>query len=319
MRSCSTASRLRSRRRGSPGCGPRSWRWSISHRVVCTEGERAGLRSGTRRHRVPLGGRDRRRRREPRRRPARRRRAARPDRRGAPRVRRPRRERLAARPSSWPRGLGALRRELDPHKGFLELLDVFATLPEEAATLWLVGATDADPRYAERVRRRVAAPDFATGSSCAIRSGRGGRPVLPMGRRVRTQLVRRRVRHGVGRGDRGGPSGRGWRAGNLPRLAEHGREALMAEPGDLAGLASALRAIVTDDVLRARLAAGARGCAATLPTWRDSAQLFFASFRELLSRPPCARCCSTSTGRSGIRRRPCSACSATCTGSTGTS
>ena len=30
----------------------------------------------------------------------------------------------------------------------------------------------------------------------------------------------------------------GWRAGNLPRLAEHGREALMAEPGDLAGLAS---------------------------------------------------------------------------------
>ena len=75
----------------------------------------------------------------------------------------------------------------------------------------------------------------------------------------------------------------GWRAGNLPRLAEDGREALMAEPGDLAGLAAALRAIVSDDVLRARLAAGARHRAASLPTWRDSAQLFFASVRELLS------------------------------------
>ncbi len=75
----------------------------------------------------------------------------------------------------------------------------------------------------------------------------------------------------------------GWRAGNLPRLAEQGREALMAEPGDLAGLASALRAITTDDALRGRLAAGARRRAATLPTWRDSARRFFESVRELLA------------------------------------
>jgi glycosyltransferase involved in cell wall biosynthesis len=74
----------------------------------------------------------------------------------------------------------------------------------------------------------------------------------------------------------------GWRAGNLPRLAAHGREALMAEPGDATGLASALRAVVTDPRLRERLAEGARRRAQTLPTWADSADRFYEAIRELL-------------------------------------
>ena len=76
----------------------------------------------------------------------------------------------------------------------------------------------------------------------------------------------------------------GWRAGNLPRLAEHGREALMTEPGDVAGLASALRTISTDRRLREGLAEGARRRAETLPTWRESADRFFTALRELLWR-----------------------------------
>ena len=74
----------------------------------------------------------------------------------------------------------------------------------------------------------------------------------------------------------------GWRAANLPRLADHGREALMAEPGDRDGLARALGALTTDPGLRERLAAGARHRAETLPTWRSSADRFFAAVRELL-------------------------------------
>jgi glycosyltransferase involved in cell wall biosynthesis len=74
----------------------------------------------------------------------------------------------------------------------------------------------------------------------------------------------------------------GWRSGNLPRLADHGREALMAEPGDVADLASALRAITTDRNLRDRLAAGARRRAETLPTWAWAADRFFASVRGFL-------------------------------------
>lgn len=171
-----------------------------------------------------------------------------------------------------------------PHKGILELLDAFATLPEEAATLWLVGATDADARYAGRVRRRVAAPDLR--DRVVVR---GSVPVEEVGRFYRWADVFALCSfvdaYGTAWAEAiaAGLPVVGWRAGNLPRLAEHGREALLAEPGDLAGLAAALRAIVMDDVLRARLVAGARGCAPTLPTWRDSAQLFFASVRELLS------------------------------------
>jgi glycosyltransferase involved in cell wall biosynthesis len=171
-----------------------------------------------------------------------------------------------------------------PLKGILELMNAFATLPEEAATLWLVGATAPDARYAERVRRRVAAPDLR--GRVVVR---GSVPVEEVGRFYRSADVFALCSfvdaYGTAWAEAiaAGLPVVGWRAGNLPRLAEHGREALMAEPGDLAGLASALRAITTDDEMRARLAAGARRRAEALPTWRDSARLFFASVRELLA------------------------------------
>jgi glycosyltransferase involved in cell wall biosynthesis len=170
-----------------------------------------------------------------------------------------------------------------PLKGILELVDAFAALPEEAATLWLVGATDVDLRYAERVRRRVAAPDLS--GRVVVR---GSVPVEEVGRLYRSADVFALCSfvdaYGMAWGEAiaAGLPVVGWRAGNLPRLAEHGRQALMAEPGDLAGLAAALRVIATDDVLRERLAAGARRRAEMLPTWRVSADLFFASVRELL-------------------------------------
>jgi glycosyltransferase involved in cell wall biosynthesis len=171
-----------------------------------------------------------------------------------------------------------------PLKGILELVEAFATLPDEAATLWLVGATDTDRRYAERVCRRVAAPDLL--HRIVVR---GSVPVEEVGRFYRSADVFALCSfvdaYGTAWAEAiaAGLPVVGWRAGNLPRLAEHGREALMAEPGDLAGLASALRAITADDALRGRLAAGARGRAATLPAWRDSARRFFASVRELLA------------------------------------
>ena len=93
-----------------------------------------------------------------------------------------------------------------PNKGILELLDAFATLPEGAATLWLVGRS----RRRSPVRRTRPPPDRGAGPRrprrrARLRADRGGRPALPIGRRVRALLVRRRVRNGVGRGDRGGP------------------------------------------------------------------------------------------------------------------
>jgi glycosyltransferase involved in cell wall biosynthesis len=173
-----------------------------------------------------------------------------------------------------------------PPKGILELVDAFATLPNEAATLWLVGDPYADRRYAERVRRRIAAPDLA--DRVVVR---GSAPVEEVGRLYRSADVFALCSfvdaYGTAWAEAiaAGLPVVGWRAGNLPRLADNGREALMAEPGDLPGLASALRTITTDRHLRDRLAAGARHRAETLPTWRASADRFFASVRELLRSP----------------------------------
>ena len=170
-----------------------------------------------------------------------------------------------------------------PQKGILELLNAFAMLPEGTATLWLVGAVDTDRRYAERVRRRIASPDLV--DRVVVR---GSVPIEEVGRLYRSAdmfaLCSFVDAYGTAWAEAiaAGLPVIGWRAGNLPRLAEHDREALMAEPGDLAGLASALRAITTDPSLRKRLAAGARRRAETLPTWRASADRFFASVRELL-------------------------------------
>jgi glycosyltransferase involved in cell wall biosynthesis len=171
------------------------------------------------------------------------------------------------------------------HKGVFELLEAFATLPGDAATLWLVGATDLDRRYADLVRARIARTDLS--DRVVIR---GAVPVEEVGRLYRSAdvfaLCSFVEAYGTAWAEalRAGLPVIGWRAGNLPRLAEPGREALMPEPGDVRGLASALRAITTDAALRDRLAAGARHRGAQLPTWDRSAAMFFAAVRELLGR-----------------------------------
>ncbi len=170
-----------------------------------------------------------------------------------------------------------------PPKGILELLEALATLPQPSATLWLVGETGPDRGYAERVRRRISAPDLR--DRVVVR---GSVPIEEVGRLYRSADVFALCSFADAYGTAwaealaAGLPVVGWRAGNLPRLADHGREALMAEPGDVAGLASALRAITRDRNLRDRLAAGARKRAPTLPTWTSAADRFFASVRGFL-------------------------------------
>lgn len=170
-----------------------------------------------------------------------------------------------------------------PSKGILELLEAFATPPQPSATLWLVGETGPDRRYAERVRRRISAPDLRDRVV-----PRGSVPIEEVGRLYRSADVFALCSFADAYGTAwaealaAGLPVVGWRSGNLPRLADHGREALMADPGDVAGLASALRAITTDRSLRDRLAAGARRRAETLPTWASAADRFFASVRRFL-------------------------------------
>ena len=75
----------------------------------------------------------------------------------------------------------------------------------------------------------------------------------------------------------------GWRAGNLPYLADHDREGLLVQPGDLRGLAAALERLAGDEPLRIRLGAAARQRALRRPTWDEVAGLFFDHLRAVLA------------------------------------
>jgi glycosyltransferase involved in cell wall biosynthesis len=170
-----------------------------------------------------------------------------------------------------------------PHKGILELLDAFAHLPTETATLWLVGETGGDRRYGSRVRRRLASPDLSGRVVVA-----GTRPIEEVGHFYASADVFALPSfvdpYGMAWAEAiaAGLPVVGWRAANLPRLAEHGREALLAPPGDVRALSEALGVIASDPTVRERLSAGARRRAGELPTWRRSTTMFFGAVRELL-------------------------------------
>ncbi len=166
-------------------------------------------------------------------------------------------------------------------KGILQALDAVARLPAGLARLHLAGDDRADPRYAARVRRRLGHSDLAGRVECHGRLRREEVAALYRDADVFV-LPSLREPYGTVYGEAmaAGLPVVGWRAGNLPYLAGHGREGLLVEPGDVAGLASALRTLAEHRDLRARLGAAARRRAATFPTWEQTAEQFFATVRE---------------------------------------
>ena len=76
----------------------------------------------------------------------------------------------------------------------------------------------------------------------------------------------------------------GWRAGNLPYLADDGSEGFVLPPGNLGALSRAMATLAEDGDLRRRMGDAARRRAMTRPTWEQSAQLFFGAIREALAR-----------------------------------
>jgi glycosyltransferase involved in cell wall biosynthesis len=75
----------------------------------------------------------------------------------------------------------------------------------------------------------------------------------------------------------------GWRAGNLPYLADDGREGLLLAPGDLGGLAKALARLAEDEAFRRQLGEAARRRALSRPTWEETAARFFTAIRDALN------------------------------------
>jgi glycosyltransferase involved in cell wall biosynthesis len=170
-------------------------------------------------------------------------------------------------------------------KGVDRLLEAFARLPQEAATLHLAGDDRAEPRYARRIRARLARPDLrgrvvvhgplALDRVAALYEAADAF-VLPSLKEPYGTVYGEAMAAGL--------PVVGWRAGNLPYLADHEREGLILAPGDLAGLTGALARLAEDEQLRRGLGQAARQRALSRPTWEQAAGLFFTTIGEALER-----------------------------------
>jgi glycosyltransferase involved in cell wall biosynthesis len=171
-----------------------------------------------------------------------------------------------------------------PHKGILELLDAFAGVPDSAATLHLAGDGEADRAYGASVRNRLSAPDlngrvvvhgWLAREQLAVLYQACDVFVLPAFNETYGTVFGEAMAFGL--------PVVGWRAGNLPALAEHEREGILLEPGDVRELSRALSRLAIDPALRTRLGAAGRKRAHSTPTWDESASAFFASIREVVA------------------------------------
>jgi glycosyltransferase involved in cell wall biosynthesis len=167
-------------------------------------------------------------------------------------------------------------------KGIHDLLEAFARLPAGLAALHLAGDDRADPGYTARIRRRLARPDLI--DRVIVHGPLGIEEVGLLYHAADIfALPSRKEPYGTVYGEAmaAGLPVVGWRAGNLPYLAEDGKEGLLAEPGDITGLAGALQRLAEDEGLRARLGTAAAARAQTRPTWDESAGMFFGALREV--------------------------------------
>lgn len=170
-------------------------------------------------------------------------------------------------------------------KGILPLLDAFARLAPPIATLHLVGDQRVDPAYGARVQARLAAADLAgrievhgpvTKERVATLYEAADVFVLPSWKEPYGTVYGEAMAAGL--------PVVGWRAGNLVNLATDGQEGLLVSPGDVDALAGALERLATDAAFRHRLAAGALRRSQSLPTWDDTARLFFSCLHEVIER-----------------------------------
>jgi glycosyltransferase involved in cell wall biosynthesis len=168
-------------------------------------------------------------------------------------------------------------------KGIHDLIGAFARLPPETGTLHLAGDDRADPRYAAGLRQRLARPELANRvkvhgplppDQVAALYAAADVFVLPSYREPYGTVYGEAMAAGL--------PVVGWRAGNLPYLADDGREGLLLAPGDIDGLARALELLAGDEPLRRKLGDAAARRAQARPTWEESAEMFFGAMREVM-------------------------------------
>jgi len=178
-----------------------------------------------------------------------------------------------------------------PRKGIIELLEALARLPDEVLTLHLVGESAMPGPYAARVRRRLGQPDLR--GRVVVHGVIPAPAVARMYRGVDVFVLPSFDEpYGTvwGEAMAAGLPVLGWQAGNLPFLADHRREGLLAPIGDVPALSRALELMALEPELRSAMGRAARERAASRPTWDDTADLFFTAVAQVLcgqpGRPP---------------------------------
>jgi glycosyltransferase involved in cell wall biosynthesis len=170
-------------------------------------------------------------------------------------------------------------------KGIMSLLDAVARLPQDLATLHLVGDPRRDSAYGRDVQRRRHQADLRdrviAHGALSIEEVAGLYAaadvfVLPSVREPYGTVFGEAMARGL--------PVVGVNAGNLPHLATNGTEGLIVPPGDVGALASALRRLCEDEELRAEMGGAAAARARTFPTWDETAARFFEVLRECTSR-----------------------------------
>jgi glycosyltransferase involved in cell wall biosynthesis len=170
-----------------------------------------------------------------------------------------------------------------PRKGILELLEAVARLPDEMVTLHLVGETSTPGPYAGRIRRRLRDPDLSR--RVTVHGLIPADAVAAMYRSVDAFVLPSfEEPYGTvwGEAMAAGLPVVGWHAGNLPYLADHERDGLLAPVGDVAALSQALERLALDPALRDAMGRAARERASARPTWDETAERFFTAVAGVL-------------------------------------
>jgi glycosyltransferase involved in cell wall biosynthesis len=170
---------------------------------------------------------------------------------------------------------------LTPRKGHLVLLDALARLHDLDWCLTLIGSLDRDPATTEAVRSRIAKHGLEERVELV---GEWPPARLADAYAVADVFVLPSFHEGYGMAF---AEAMAWglpivatRAGAIPETVPEGARRLVA-PGDVVALTEALRALIGDPELRARLAAASRAHAATLPSWPEAVRRWAAAFDRL--------------------------------------
>ena len=174
-----------------------------------------------------------------------------------------------------------------PRKGILDLVRAWTLHERPGAVLELVGETDADLAYADRVRAVLAS---ASGASIVV-SGPVEDATLGFAYAAADLFVLPSRYEGYGivyaEALAEGLPVIACDAGPVPELV--GDEAsLLVAVGDVEALSGALDLLLGDSALRRRMSAAARSRAKELPRWEDTADGFLRVLRECVAERPLA-------------------------------